>query len=486
MAGRIFINYRRGDDAGHSGRLFDRLQEVFAPEQLFMDVDNIEPGLDFVNVLKEQVAQCDVLIAVIGKSWIDARDEAGLRRLDNPTDFVRVEIESALAQDKRVIPVLVGDARLPRADELPEAMKPLATRNAVRLTHERFRADAQGLITALQRALKSADDARAAQPRAGADKQSAVDAGTRVEAERPARAPRPTGVIATATVLALAVAGAIVYSSYQPAQPPAIAVGKLTVVPPDEERALKPRDTFRECTNCPEMVVAPAGSFAMGSPATEAERYVGEEPQHSVTIARQFAISRFALTFDEWDACVGDGGCNGYKPGDQGWGRGRRPVIYVSWDDANAYVAWLATKTGKSYRLLTDAEHEYAARAGTQTAYPWGNAIGNNNANCNGCGSQWDNKQTAPVGSFAANGFGLYDMMGNVWQWTEDCWNNGYNGAPGDGSAWLSGDCSLRVIRGASWYQVPRDLRSANRNRWAPVMRDSSLGFRVARTLLTP
>lgn len=149
MAGKIFINYRRGDDPGNTGRLFDRLQEAFQPEQLFMDVDSIAPGLDFVRVLEEQVGQCDALLAVIGKGWIDARDDTGARRLDNPEDFVRIEIESALKQDKRVIPVLVGDSHMPRPEELPEAIRPLARRNAVRLTHERFRADAQGLIKAL-------------------------------------------------------------------------------------------------------------------------------------------------------------------------------------------------------------------------------------------------------------------------------------------------------------------------------------------------
>jgi hypothetical protein len=163
MAGKIFINYRRGDDPGSVQALFAHLEQTFSPEQLFMDVDSIEPGLDFMAVLKEQVMQCDVLISVIGKGWLDARDDAGQLRLANPDDFVRIEIEYALQQNKRVIPVLVGQAQMPRADKLPEPMRPLARRHAVRLTHERFRADVQALITALQRALKSADDARADQ-----------------------------------------------------------------------------------------------------------------------------------------------------------------------------------------------------------------------------------------------------------------------------------------------------------------------------------
>ena len=159
MAGKIFVNYRRGEDEAFAGRLFDSLREVFKPEQLFMDVDSISPGLDFVRVLEEQVAQCDLVLAVIGKGWLEAHDAIG-RRLDNPEDFVRIEIASALSQEKRVIPVLVGEARMPRADELPEAIRPLARRNAVRITHERFRTDAQALIKALQNALKEVEALR--------------------------------------------------------------------------------------------------------------------------------------------------------------------------------------------------------------------------------------------------------------------------------------------------------------------------------------
>jgi hypothetical protein len=174
MAGKIFINYRRGDDPGHTGRLFDRLQDVFEPQQLFLDVDNIAPGLDFVRVLNERVAECDVVLAVIGKNWIDARDAAGTRRLDDPDDFVRIEITSALNQGKRVIPVLVGDAPMPRPEDLPEALRPLARRNAVRLTHERFRADTQGLVKALQQSLEEIEARRRAD----------ADAARRAQAEQ--------------------------------------------------------------------------------------------------------------------------------------------------------------------------------------------------------------------------------------------------------------------------------------------------------------
>src|SRR5262249_42612742 len=190
MAGNIFINYRRGDDPGNTGRLFDRLQEAFASDQLFMDVDNIAPGLDFVRVLEEQVGRCDALLAVVGKGWIAAGDDKGVRRLDNPEDFVRIEIESALKQDKRVIPVLVGDTHMPRPEELPEAIRPLARRNAVRLSHERFRADAQGLIKALQRVLEEADALRQADAevarQAQAEEERKATAAAEAEAQRKA------------------------------------------------------------------------------------------------------------------------------------------------------------------------------------------------------------------------------------------------------------------------------------------------------------
>jgi formylglycine-generating enzyme required for sulfatase activity len=264
--------------------------------------------------------------------------------------------------------------------------------------------------------------------------------------------------------------------------------GPITVTPLSltQERALKPRDTFQECTDCPQMVVVPAGSFMMGSPRNELRHTKFEEPQHRVTIAQQFAVGEFELTFDEWDACVADGGCGAYQPSDQGWGSGRRPVMNVSWDDADAYVAWLSKKTGKTYRLLSEAEYEYAARGGTTTAYPWGDAVGENNANCNGCGSQWDGKQTAPVGSFAANGFGLHDMVGNLWMWTDDCDRGSYDGAPSDGSAWTSGDCDVRVLRGGSFFTYPFVLRSASLTRVTSNARNNFVGFRVGRTLLAP
>ncbi|MCY4319624.1 MAG: SUMF1/EgtB/PvdO family nonheme iron enzyme [Alphaproteobacteria bacterium] len=246
---------------------------------------------------------------------------------------------------------------------------------------------------------------------------------------------------------------------------------------------LQAGETFRDCEFCPEMVVVPAGSFTMGSPPSEVGRDDYEGPQRVVTISRSFAVGKYEVTFEEWDACARDGGCS-HQPDDKGWGRGRRPVIHVSWDDAQSYVRWLSRETGKEYRLLTEAEWEYAARAGTQTRYHWGDEIGSNRANCNGCGSLWDDSQTAPVGSFAANDFGLHDMHGNVWELVEDCWHDDYRGAPSDGSAWVSGgNCDPRVLRGGAWFFNPWLLRSAFRIGYDTGVRNYFIGFRISRTL---
>jgi formylglycine-generating enzyme required for sulfatase activity len=222
-----------------------------------------------------------------------------------------------------------------------------------------------------------------------------------------------------------------------------------------DEHALKPQNIFKECTDCPDMVVVPAGSFAMGSPATDAARKPNEVPQHTVAFANAFAVSKFEVTFADWDACAAHGTCNP-QVSDGGFGRRQQPVVNVTWRDAARYVAWLSAITGKPYRLLTEAEYEYAARAGTTTVYPWGDTIGTGNTNCAGCGTQWDGKQPAPVGSFSANTFGLFDMIGNVWEWVADCAHTDYSGAPLDGSAWLdSGGCTSHVARGGSWNVVP-------------------------------
>ena len=222
----------------------------------------------------------------------------------------------------------------------------------------------------------------------------------------------------------------------------------------------------------------------MGSPDSEPGRSNHEGPQHEITIVYSFEIGQYPITFSEYGIFAKE--TQRLLPDDKGWGRSNRPVINVNFDDAQAYVAWLFKKTGKQYRLPTEAEWEYVARAGSTTGYWWGDHIGKNNAVCNDCGSQWDGKQTTPVGSFKPNAFGVYDTAGNVWEWTQDCWHDNYRGAPNDGSAWLQshgGDCMRRVVRGGSWINSPQGLRSAIRSGGSASDANHLLGFRVARDL---
>lgn len=259
--------------------------------------------------------------------------------------------------------------------------------------------------------------------------------------------------------------------------------------------------SFRDCAECPEMVVIPAGTFTMGSPEGEAGRDADEGPQRRVTIARPLAVGKYEVTrsgfavfvresgHDVGNSCYVWTGGKWEKTSDRSWRNpgyvqtDQHPVACVNWGDAKAYAAWLTRKTGKGYRLLSEAEWEYAARAGATTIYPWGEAVGRNNANCDGCGSQWDNEQTAPVGSFGANRFGLHDVAGNLWEWVEDCWHENYAGAPSDGGAWTSGgDCGRHVLRGGSWSDFPGILRAADRDGGSTGNRNSFNGFRVVRT----
>ena len=250
-----------------------------------------------------------------------------------------------------------------------------------------------------------------------------------------------------------------------------------------------PGSVFRDCPQCPEMVVVPAGSFTMGSPSSEKYRRDAEGPQRRVTIGYAFAVGKYEVTFAEWEACASSGGCGGYRPSDFGMGRGKRPVINVSWEDAQDYVGWLSRKTGEEYRLLSEAEWEYAARAGTTGPFHTGGTISTDQANYDG-GYVYGNgregvyrEKTVPVGSFGGNGFGLHNMHGNVFEWVEDCYNESYAGAPSDGSAWKSGSCVRRVFRGGSWVNRPRNLRSAIRGWFGSGSRFVLNGFRVARML---
>jgi formylglycine-generating enzyme required for sulfatase activity len=278
-----------------------------------------------------------------------------------------------------------------------------------------------------------------------------------------------------------------------------------------EKRCLRPgsgkTEWFKDCPRCPEMVIAPAGSFTMGSPKDEPQRFDSED-QIQVTINKALAVGRFAVMRGEFAAFVAatghrpDGGCHilvdeKWKlDGDRSWHSpgfardDRHPAVCVNWNDVRAYTAWLSTITGRKYRLMSEAEREYVARAGTPTPFWWGRTITTNQANYDGndiysgggLKGEW-RKTTVPVTSFAPNPWGLYNVHGNVWEWTEDCLSEKNSGNPADGSPRTAQECSLRVLRGGSWYFNPRYLRAANRGRYRPDYRGNNAGFRVARTL---
>ena len=255
------------------------------------------------------------------------------------------------------------------------------------------------------------------------------------------------------------------------------------------EEPREPLSTFKDCDQCPEMVVIPVGSFIMGSPEDEPQRGSREGPQHQVRFAKPFAIGKYEVSFDEWDACVAAGGCNGYEPGDRGWGRGRMPVILVSFDHAKAYVTWLSELTGKRYRLPSEAEWEYAARAGTTSPLSTGATITTDEANFNGNytynGSDKGvfRQRTTPVGSYSSNAFGLHDIHGNLYEYVEDCWHESYEGAPDDGSPRVSDSCDKRTQRDGSWKSRPPFIRSAVRAWVSPIYPRDTFGIRVAREL---
>ncbi|MEH6652302.1 MAG: SUMF1/EgtB/PvdO family nonheme iron enzyme [Motiliproteus sp.] len=232
----------------------------------------------------------------------------------------------------------------------------------------------------------------------------------------------------------------------------------------------------------PEMITIPAGRFKMGDLDRNGDD--NEHPVHEVVMTANLALSKTEVTFTDYDLFALSTGRP--LPEDNGWGRGNRPVINISWNDANAYVHWIQQQTGQPYRLPSEAEWEYAARAGSPTQYSWGNEVGTNQAACDDCGSAFDGQKTAPTGSFPANAFGLHDMHGNVYEWVSDCYNENYDQAPADGSSWDVGQCNYRVMRSGSWYDIPRLIRSASRYRHPPNASRNTWGFRLALDSNTP
>jgi formylglycine-generating enzyme required for sulfatase activity len=456
---RIFISYRRQDAKYQARSIYAAFAREVGRENVFMDVDSIPPGANFRKILKDWVDQCEILLALIGPEWIDARDpQTGQRRLENPSDFVRIEIGEALRRDIPVVPVLLDGAALPQAHQLADDLKELCDRQAEFVEYRTFDADVERLIKKLRLSARPA---------------------------APGPAPDDGRIKIDAAIVTGAPGGRLLPGN-----------GKS--------------EWFKDHPLAPEMAIIPKGQFVMGSPAGEEGRGDEEGPQHSVAIGAPFALGRFAVTLGEFGAFVEATGHampdEMYTFENEKWetrkGRSfrnpgfaqtpRHPVVGVSWDDAAAYCQWLKKTTGKDYRLPSEAEWEYACRAGSSTPFWWGSSISTDDANYDGNYTYGGGKTgqyrkaTAPVESFKPNPWGLYQVHGNVWEWCADPWHKNYRGAPEDGSVWQGGDEARRVLRGGSWDSIPGVVRAAWRCRYFSGVRLNSVGFRVARTLFTP
>jgi formylglycine-generating enzyme required for sulfatase activity len=582
MRGNVFISYRREDSGGWTGRLYDRIASALPRRRVFVDVVDIKPGENFADKLDAKVAQCDVFLPIIGPRWLSVHDASGNRRIDNPSDYVGIEIASALKRDNvHVIPVLVNGANMPGEQELPDTLKPLAKRNALTIDAKEFGHDSRQLIAAIKallpwrvrhhRGLRKAGTIlivlAALAALIGAIKSGILPYAyglerfvrpsatewstfTYLDKTNPAllnafRARHPdTPEYETAghwlndiTVRAwskvehsndrnLLSDFATTFRGSAQADQARSLLASMTAAHRDDALLRASLTRFADCDRCPEMVVVPPGQFTMGSLPTEQmeDADINEQPRQQVSIARPFAVGRFEVTLGQYRAFLAEnaqhrmgseciGTLNPDSPAD-GWGDipGRNyaapgfaqddahPVVCVSWDDAMAYVSWLSTQTGHRYRLPTEAEWEYAARAGSQDSYTFGDDESRLCQYGNGAdrplNASWQPNRwcadgarigTAAVGSYLANAFGLRDMHGNVHEWVEDCYFKDYSDMPEatrqSGAAMLRPDCGARVIRGGCWAYSPGGLRSASREQWQASKRSYCVGFRVAMTL---
>ncbi len=443
-----FLSYTRFDDRHGTISAFrewlsDAVREVTGePFEIFQDVEGIGIGEHWPGKLDQMLDEVPFFIPILTPSYF--RSQACRDELEK-----FLEAEKDRGRNDLVLPIyyiechVLEELDARAADPLAATLHERQRQDWRELRHDPFEAKnvrralerlARGIAQARWRAMRHADDearkrvVEEARPKAADGRKGAEQARRRVEQAA--------------------------------AQPPAgrgnsVAVGTQRGRPAPSGQELKAGTIFRDTDApwCPEIVVIPPGRFMMG---------YEQGPQHEVQIAYRFAVGRYAVTFEEYDHFCEAAGEK--KPDEKNWGRGRRPAVRVSWKDAKAYVEWLSKETGRPYRLLSEAEWEYACRAGTTTRFWWGDDITPENANYGGGGNLG---KTAEVGSYPPNPWGLYDMHGNVWEWVEDCWNDGYQEAPVDGSAWTSGDCGRRVLRGGSWdyRSVGPPLRRSLRGR---------------------
>lgn len=463
-----FLSYTRFDDQNDGGaisefrrRLANAVRAVTGETfEIFQDVDGIGLGEHWPGKLDEMLEETRFFMPILTPSFF--RSQACRDELEK---FLRAEHDRG--RNDLVLPIYYISCRVLEDPSL-RASDPL-----VSAIHERQREDWRErrwkpvedpeVRRSLEALAYKIDDAR---------RRAGEEARERAEAERRARQEEAQR---RAEEAARSRAAEEQRRRDEEAEAKRRAEEERRKVAP---KGLEPGTVFRyvDAPWCPELVIVPPGEFMMGSPGNDPEASRSEKPRHLVRIVYPIAIGRFPVTFEEYDHFVA--ATAGKQPADSGWGRGRRPVINVSWDDAKAYIEWITSEADQPFRLLSEAEWEYACRAGTSTRYWWGDEITGENANYAG-----NIGKTSKAGEYPANPFGLYDMHGNVWEWVEDCWNDNYEGAPKDGSACMSGECARRVLRGGSWGDYPRILRAAGRFGDGAGYRYFTFGLRVARTL---
>jgi formylglycine-generating enzyme required for sulfatase activity len=457
-----FLSYTRFDDEYHGGaisafreQLSMAVRAVTArPFEIFQDVDGIGLGEKWRKRLNIALGEVRFFIPILTPSYFESR--ACRDELQTVLEF-----EAEGGRDDLILPIywlrcrVLEEANLRARDPLAESLNDRQRSNWLKLRHKPF--NDPDVREALEALAEQIEQARSRMLRADATR-------------------RPGATTPTANRITVSRPDSLPERQQTEESPKAASV------------SLIPGTIFRDIEEswCPEMVVIPPGEFMMGSTEAERQWVVGqgvrrelvepEKRQHRVRIGYSLAVGRYPVTFEEYGHFAST--TERAPPGDGGWDRGRRPVINVSWNDAKAYVAWLAAQTGQRYRLLSEAEWEYACRAGTTTRFWWGDEITPANANYGR-----NVGKTSEVGGYPANPFGLYDVHGNVWEWVEDRWHESYDGAPDDGSAWIAGDNFYRVPRGGSWDSVPEILRSAIRGRYFFDIRYAFIGFRVARRL---
>lgn len=491
---KVFISYRRDDVPGDARGVRDALAKKLGRKNVFMDIDDLRPGERFDTKLLHTLDQCKVFIAIIGPRWTELLDQ---KQKSRDVDYVVLEISEALRRGIRVIPVRVGHGGaappIPSLPNLPKEISALFSHHIFDIRHERFGRDVRELVESCSPSIRS--------------------------------------LTANLQWAAFIFVLGVVWLTYRetdkiapsPASTPQIDPA-LTVMPGTGQSF---RDTQADksfCAACPDMVVLPVGKFTMGTSKSEQKRlasansfiasYVEHEgPQRIVEISRAFAVAQKHVTkkqfsmfvdeshYDIVDGCIRwdgnswsfDQKLNWKFPGFEQ--KDNHPVVCISWNDAKQYIDWLKRKTGKRYRLLSEAEYEYAIRAVRRPDeietyfFPDELLCGYANGADASSNLHWRYECrdsypfTAPVGSFATNDFGLFDIVGNAWSYVEDCWNDTYDKAPTNGSAWLTGDCRLRVVRGGAWDGGRESLRSAHRSNNDLNDRKAIRGLRIARDL---